>query len=89
MTEELAYHNEPLNLPLTYDWNKEGRPQYVYLPYSRLTLAWNSGLNKWEYKDPSSGSYSLNSHSSCGDANKNLPSSTESACESEVGDMGV
>ena len=64
VTEELAYHNEPLDLSLAHDWDTEGRPHHIYLPYSRLTLAWNSAFGRWEYEGSSSSSYSLNSHDS-------------------------
>ena len=48
--QELAHNNEPLQLPVTYDWNTNGRPRFVFLPYSRLLLIWNTPFAKWEYK---------------------------------------
>ena len=50
MLQELTHGNEPLHLPLTYDWKTNGCPCFIFLPYSQLLLMWNSSLNKWEYK---------------------------------------
>ena len=48
--QELAHDNEPNHLPLTYNWATDGRPRFVFLPYSRLLLTWNKYLNRWEYE---------------------------------------
>jgi hypothetical protein len=48
--QELAYDNKPLHLPLTYNWENEGHPIHIFLPYSRLMLKWDSKSNKWEYE---------------------------------------
>ena len=50
--QELAYNNEPLHLPLMYNWDTEGHPLHIFLPYSRLMLRWDPKLNKWDYKNP-------------------------------------
>ena len=56
--QELVYLNEPLELDNIGDWSVEGRPSFVFLPYSQLTLKWSSVLNKWTYEHHSENSLS-------------------------------
>ena len=86
---ELAYDNEPLDLPLTYNLDTEGRPRFIYLPYSRVTLKWNSKLHKWEYEDHSECSLSSGSFisgSSRARSDDSPPSLTEPIEKFEVED---
>jgi len=71
--QELTYDNKPLHLPLTYSWETNGHPSYIFLPYSCLMVKWNSKLKKWGYKNPddfshkpcSVCSFDLHENSSC------------------------
>ncbi len=56
--QDLTYNNEPLHLPLTYNWETQGQPTYLFLLYSCLMLKWSSKLNKWEYETHSKDSLS-------------------------------
>lgn len=56
--QELANFNEPLELSQLGDWDVEGRPTFIFLPYSQLILRWKSTLNKWTYETHSADSLS-------------------------------
>jgi len=49
--QELAYYNDPLELPFKPNWDLQTWPSHVILPYSQLTLEWNLTLDKWEYEN--------------------------------------
>ena len=48
--QELAYNNEPLDLPTSVNWEREERPRFIHLPYSQTVLQWIPHLNKWQYE---------------------------------------
>ena len=61
--QELAYYNKLIDLSLLGNWSTEGHPSIFILPYSQLTLKWNSKHHKWEYKNYGQNSLSLYSSS--------------------------
>lgn len=90
--QDLAYNNEPLHLPLTYNWETQGRPAYLFLPYSHLMLKWDSKLNKWEYEthgEDSLSSCSFCSRSSHAASSCDIPSLAEPIDEFELEDGEV
>ena len=88
--QDLAYNNKPLDLPLITNWKIEGRPQFIFLPYSQTLLKWNSNLNKWEYENHTKDSLSycgLSSLSSCNCDHCSMPSFIEPIDEFEKEDQ--
>ena len=59
--QELANFNEPIELSQIGDWDIEGRPSFIYLPYSQLMLRWKPSLQKWTYQTHSENSLSPDS----------------------------
>ena len=59
--QELAHFNEPIELSQIGDWDIEGRPSFIYLPYSQLMLKWKTSLQKWTYETHSENSLSPDS----------------------------
>jgi len=49
--QELAYYNEPFDIPLHTDWKKTERPYFIFLPYSGLVVKWDINHQTWTYDD--------------------------------------
>ena len=63
--QELVYDNEPINQSLLEIWSAKGCPPLIFLPYSQLTLKWDSKCHKQEYETYGQNSlspYSSSSH---------------------------
>ena len=84
--QELAHGNEPLHLPLTYDWKMNRCPCFIFLPYSWLLLMWNLSLNKWEYEAHSQFTLASCSGSSRATSDDGLPSLSNPIDEFEAED---
>ena len=89
--QELTHFNEPIELSQIGDWDIEGQPSFIYLPYSQLMLRWKSTLNKWTYETHSANSLSpasiwsfspISIHSS--DSYNSDDASSASSCYSKV-----
>jgi hypothetical protein len=74
--QELAYFNEPLDIPNGINWKIESRPHFVFLPYSQTMIKWNENQHKWDYEDHSENSLSpcsyLSSSSSFASSNSSI-----------------
>lgn len=87
--QELAYYNDPLELPYQPNWDTRTRPKRVILPYSRLTLEWNTTLDKWDYENQDGsnvGVYSPQSFGRYDPTDSSIPSLVEPIDEFEKED---